>query len=327
MPTSESKSVKDCGVKPEEEDSRLSKRLCYVLRYGAVKEGLEVLEGGFVDIKKLMELHIMRHNSEEEVLEEVNKSISHRGAKRFEIKSEKDKTLVRAAFCRNFETNPCHEGSGVFTLVESCLEYVSTNLDQYDLEDFPDEHLISKMIHKLKRKKKLNNTALRQLLVPVLEHLDLEGMYVTQGTIKTVYQCCPQLRVLSLKDCGYIVTDTLMEQILKRLKNLESLNLCACKHVTDRTIKALMRHTVNLKQLNLSWIHSISETALIQLITSCPNLSHLDIYDHKISPQGIETMTEIAQQTKLTIVLKGLTDKEVAPENPCLMLPNFGKVW
>ena len=71
------------------------------------------------------------------------------------------------------------------------------------------------MIHKLKRKKKLNNTALRQLLVPALEHLDLDGMYVTEGTLKTIWRTCPNLRVLSLKDCGYVVTDSLMEQLLK----------------------------------------------------------------------------------------------------------------
>lgn len=29
-----------------EKDERLSKRLCYVLRYGAVKEGLTLHEGG-----------------------------------------------------------------------------------------------------------------------------------------------------------------------------------------------------------------------------------------------------------------------------------------
>ena len=111
------------------------------------------------------------------------------------------------------------------------------------------------------------------------------------------------------------------------MTTLESLSLCACKHVTDRTIKALIKHAKKLKELNLSWISTVSETALIELITSCPSLKHLDIFDHKISEEGRETMTEIARQTKLTIVLKGLTDEDVAPDNPCSMLPNFGKVW
>lgn len=73
----------------------------------------------------------------------------------------------------------------------------------------------SKMIQKMKRQSKLNNAALRQLLVPVLEHLDLSGVYITDSTLKLVWRNCSNLRVLSLKDCGYIMTDSIMEQLAK----------------------------------------------------------------------------------------------------------------
>lgn len=73
----------------------------------------------------------------------------------------------------------------------------------------------SKMIQKMKKQSRLNNAALRQLLVPALEHLDLSGVYITDSTLKMVWRSCPNLRVLSLKDCGYIVTDSLMEQLVK----------------------------------------------------------------------------------------------------------------
>lgn len=43
---------KDNKGKKSEKDERLSKRLCYVLRYGAVKEGLTLYEGGNVIIIK-----------------------------------------------------------------------------------------------------------------------------------------------------------------------------------------------------------------------------------------------------------------------------------
>jgi len=71
------------------------------------------------------------------------------------------------------------------------------------------------MIHRLKRQKKLNNNTLRHLLVPALEHLDLDNTYVTEGTLKVIWSSCPHLRVLSLKDCGYLITDNIMEQMLK----------------------------------------------------------------------------------------------------------------
>lgn len=185
----------------------------------------------------------------------------------------------------------------------------------------------SKMIQKMKRQSKLNNAALRQLLVPVLEHLDLSGVYITDSTLKLVWRNCSNLRVLSLKDCGYIMTDSIMEQLVKKLPHLESLNLCACKHLTDRSAWALSKHAHNLKELNLSWITTISETSIIDIMTNCSQLVFLDIYDHRISQDSRRIIADIARERKMKIVLKGLTDNDIAPENPCSLLPNFGKVW
>lgn len=179
----------------------------------------------------------------------------------------------------------------------------------------------------MKRQSKLNNAALRQLLVPVLEHLDLSGVYITDSTLKLVWRNCSNLRVLSLKDCGYIMTDSIMEQLVKKLPHLESLNLCACKHLTDRSAWALSKHAHNLKELNLSWITTISETSIIDIMTNCSQLVFLDIYDHRISQDSRRIIADIARERKMKIVLKGITDNDIAPENPCSLLPNFGKVW
>lgn len=53
---------KDNKGKKSEKDERLSKRLCYVLRYGAVKEGLTLYEGGNVIIIK-NSIHRLKHGS------------------------------------------------------------------------------------------------------------------------------------------------------------------------------------------------------------------------------------------------------------------------
>lgn len=53
---------KDNKGKKSEKDERLSKRLCYVLRYGAVKEGLTLYEGGNVIIIK-NSIHMLKHGS------------------------------------------------------------------------------------------------------------------------------------------------------------------------------------------------------------------------------------------------------------------------
>ena len=75
--------------------------------------------------------------------------------------------------------------------------------------------VFSSMIHRLRRQKRLNNKSFRCLLVPVIEHLDLGSIYITEATIKMVAQRCPNVRVLTLRDTGYMLTDNLMEWLLK----------------------------------------------------------------------------------------------------------------
>jgi hypothetical protein len=97
--------------------------------------------------------------------------------------------------------------------------------------------------------------------------------------------------------------------------------------LTDRSATALSKHAKNLRELNLSWISTISEAAIINLMTNCSQLMLLDIYDHKISTESRSIIADIARQRKMKIVLKGLTDLDIALENPSSLLPNFGKVW
>ena len=59
----------------------------------------------------------------------------------------------------------------------------------------------------------------------------------------------------------------------------------------------------------------------------CDNLEMLDIYDHDVSPEIMVQIVEIAKLRGIKIVLKGVTDNEVALDNPSMLLPTFGKVW
>ena len=71
------------------------------------------------------------------------------------------------------------------------------------------------MIHRLRRQKKLNNKSFRVLLTYTIENLDLGYVYLTEGTIKLVGQRCPNLKVLNMRECGYVLTDHMMEILLK----------------------------------------------------------------------------------------------------------------
>ena len=62
---------------------------------------------GFIDVKEVMSVSMMRHHSEEDVLQEVQTSTSHRNTKRFERKDENGKIFIRSNFGRNFEPVSC----------------------------------------------------------------------------------------------------------------------------------------------------------------------------------------------------------------------------
>ena len=113
----------------------------------------------------------------------------------------------------------------------------------------------------------------------------------------------------------------------QKLPYLESLSLAACKHVTDKSLATICKYGHSLRQLNLSWIRNLSEKAILNLLDKCDNLEMLDIYDHNVSPETMVQMVEIAKLRGIKVVLKGVTDNDVALENPSMLLPTFGKTW
>ena len=68
-----------------------------------------------------MELNIMRHNTEAEVYDEVATSLSHRGSRRFELKEEGSRTLIRAVYSRNFETVSVHDLRTLYTMIKHVI--------------------------------------------------------------------------------------------------------------------------------------------------------------------------------------------------------------
>ena len=114
---------------------------------------------------------------------------------------------------------------------------------------------------------------------------------------------------------------------LQKLPYLESLSLAACKHVTDKSLTAMCKYGHSLKEVNLSWIRNLSATAILNLLEKCDNLKLLDIYDHKVSPESMVQIVEMARLRGIKVVLEGVTDNDVSLENPSMHLPNFGKVW
>nr|XP_054749497.1 uncharacterized protein LOC129254973 [Lytechinus pictus] len=262
---------------------RLGKKLTYLLRYGAKQEGLSVCPQGYVKLNDLVQVSLLRWYKTEEVLQEIQSSKSFNGKRRYEDKKEKNTVYVRASYNRRFERNPYHEETKVPRLLESCMQYICTNIKDYSLEDCPDEFLVNELLHRLKRKGKLTNVALENLLGPYIETLNLEGALITQKAPKIITQQCPNLRNLNLKDCGYVITDHVLTFLMKRLPDLRVLNLSNCNHLTGKSLRTIPKHLPHLQILNLTWVKSVSESDLLAIIEGCYNLEKIMFFAVKLS--------------------------------------------
>lgn len=298
---------------------KLGKRLAYILRYGAVREGLDVKDGGYVSLPQMMQVPLLHKDKLEDIMLTISKSRNRRGEPRFEMKKDKGVVYVRAVE-RKMETNPCHEGTKVLRLMDQCLGVICKNIQLYDLSHFPDDYLLGHMIHKLKRDGKLTTRAMQTLLCPALSRLDLESVYVTTATMKAIMKQCPNLKELSLKSCGYIVTDHLLQQLFKNVNQLEKLNLTACFHITDLTLHAISKNLNQLKELNLSMVNNITEDGILKLVQKCEKLIWLDIFEfRKFSYKGRVNLTKIASSRGMTVLLNeknGLTGNGAEEMDP-----------
>ena len=78
----------------------------------------------------------------------------------------------------------------------------------------------SRIYYRLKFQKRLTNAALNSVLGLVMESIDFNGVYVTENTLKLLCRRCPKLRSLEMKGCGYVMTDRLLDTLLKVSKIL-----------------------------------------------------------------------------------------------------------
>ncbi|CAF0763123.1 unnamed protein product [Adineta ricciae] len=305
----------------ERRQLKLGKRLAYILRYGAEKEGLQVDEG-WISLSALAKVPLLSEYTENELLGEIQTSYSYRKTPRYQWERRPNGIYVRAAYGRKFERNPFHGQTQIRRLLDLALEYVCQNIDKYDFEGFPDEFLINEVIHRIKRNGKLTSRTLQGILSGTMEHLDLDGIYLTESGIRAVYTKCPNLRVLSLKGCGYILNDHYCEQLIRKCPLIESLDLSYCRHLTDRTLDNLTKYySENLLHLILSGNQNYTGDAIVRLVSGCQHLRQLDIWDNPNCTNDVLNILialgkSRSEDRAITIVHKHLQHPAVAPANP-----------
>jgi RNA:NAD 2'-phosphotransferase (TPT1/KptA family) len=131
------------ATKEEHIKSKIGKFVAYLLRYGAIKEQIQVQPGGFVKLDDLILHPYFKTDFYKRLLiEELKFSISHRNKNRFEIKKVDGVKYVRATYGRKLERSQYHDNTTVKRLLETCLDFVIKNIQDYNFEGFPDEFLI-----------------------------------------------------------------------------------------------------------------------------------------------------------------------------------------
>lgn len=71
------------------------------------------------------------------------------------------------------------------------------------------------IFYRLKFEKRLTNSVMPNVIGNVMDTLDFNGIYITKKTLKLVCVRCPCLQSLSLKGCGYLITDSVLQWLTK----------------------------------------------------------------------------------------------------------------
>ncbi|GFO46498.1 DNA replication ATP-dependent helicase/nuclease dna2-like [Plakobranchus ocellatus] len=161
------------------------------------------------------------------------------------------------------------------------------------------------MIRRLKHEKKLTNKALSVLLAPTITHLDLEGVYLTNKTLRMVWTQCPNLKAVSLKDCGYIITDTVLAQFTKNLQSLERLNLCFCSHLTNKCLSILAKNSPRLHTLHMAKGPLLTYKGVLDFILKAPAIKYLDVFYLRVSHEEQNSLMDAAKARDLMLLLRG----------------------
>ncbi|KJE89631.1 hypothetical protein CAOG_08465 [Capsaspora owczarzaki ATCC 30864] len=248
----------------------LSIRMSYLLRHPSYP-GHTFYRSGFVPLQELVEARQMDAWTERDIRSTVQTSMSagRLAIPRFEIIQVNNIEYIRAKYGHSIslENLPPIPGEPVpvKTLSDMCVNVVCNNLPLYDLEGFPDNHVLQQIISGLRARGKFVGSALKVLLVRGLESIDFSNVYVTEGNMKQLAKSCPNLAHLSLAGCSYLATPNLIEFLAPRLVNLTTLDFSDCTYLTDACVRLLTRNIPGLETFVLAGVKHLTVASLEHL--------------------------------------------------------------
>ncbi|CAL1536162.1 unnamed protein product [Lymnaea stagnalis] len=173
------------------------------------------------------------------------------------------------------------------------------------------------MIRCLKQQKRLTSKSLQTLLVPTVTQLDMEDVYLTKKILSTIWTQCPNLVAISLKGCGYLITDNVLNQFVQNLPKLERLNLCSCTHLTSKCLSILSKWLVHLQVLHITSVPSLTFSSVQNFLQSASELKFVDVFYLKTTSEQYTALMETAKRKEIKIILRDPKKKILEGQSEC----------
>eukprot|EP01034_Spumella_vulgaris_P025348 gene25348-31794_t len=115
---------------------------------------------------------------------------------------------------------------------------------------------------------------------PLLIHLNITenltaSNNITEDTMASLTQSCPELTHLIAMDCNKCITDTTLASLAEHCPKLEFLNIFGCMGVTDKGCAKLAEHSSKLFMLDILGCYLVSAPVVVALTAGCPLLGKL----------------------------------------------------
>ncbi|XP_069621221.1 F-box and leucine-rich repeat protein 13 [Ranitomeya imitator] len=133
---------------------------------------------------------------------------------------------------------------------------------------------------------------------------------ITDGSIKAISRCSPNLNHIYVADCQKI-TDISLKN-LASLKNIAVLNVADCIRISDPGVRQVVEGPSGnkIRELNLTNCLRVSDLSLLRITQKCHNLNFLSLrYCENVTDSGIELLGNMTSLISIDISGTSITDQ------------------
>ncbi|KAI3771206.1 hypothetical protein L6452_02365 [Arctium lappa] len=118
-------------------------------------------------------------------------------------------------------------------------------------------------------------------------------LYIQDSRRRSLEFGCSFSRVNhSLSTTTIDVDSLILDKLIRRFQQLESLSLCGCVNLLDSGLSQLQNHGSKLHSLYLDCCFKVTDTGLSSVAVGCPSLSFISLYRCSITDNGLKLLAK-----------------------------------